>query len=97
MRHVQLVCYDIGDDARRCRVHKTMKGFGDPLQYSVFRCELSDMELQDLKTLLWELLNFGQDRVIIVDLGPVEGRGSECIEYWGEPRVMPTKRTAIII
>ena len=97
MRHVHLVCYDIGDDARRTRVHKTMKGFGDPLQYSVFRCELSDIELQNLKTMLWELLNFGHDRVIIVDLGPVEGRGSECIEYWGEPRVMPRKRTAIII
>lgn len=97
MRNVQLVCYDIGDDARLRRVHKTMKGFGDPVQYSVFRCELSAMELQALKTALWELLNFGQDRVMIVDLGPADGRGAECIEYWGEPRVMPTPRSAIII
>lgn len=97
MRNVHLVCYDICDDARLRRVHKTMKGYGDPLQYSVFRCELSELELQRLKTTLWEILNFGQDRVMIVDLGPTDGRGAECIEYWGEPLVMPSTRTAVII
>lgn len=97
MRNVHLVCYDIGDETRLRRVHKTMKGYGDPLQYSVFRCELSEIELQSLKSALWELLNFGQDRVIIVHLGPTDGRGADCIEYWGEPRVMPTARAAIII
>ncbi len=38
MRHTYLVCYDISDDVRRSRVLKTMKGFGDHLQYSVFEC-----------------------------------------------------------
>ncbi len=45
MRHTYLVCYDISDDVRRSRVLKTMKGFGDHLQYSVFECQLNATDL----------------------------------------------------
>jgi len=97
MRNVHLVAYDIADVKRYRRVHKTMCGHGDPLQYSVFRCELSEMELQQLKETLWPILNFAEDRVMLVDLGPVKGRGDECIEFWGNPRVVPKDRTATIV
>jgi CRISPR-associated protein Cas2 len=33
-----LVCYDICEPKRLRRVHKVMKGFGEPWQYSVFFC-----------------------------------------------------------
>ena len=36
-----VVSYDIMDPKRLHRVHKTMKGFGDPIHYSVFRCLLT--------------------------------------------------------
>jgi CRISPR-associated protein Cas2 len=49
MRNVYLVCYDVADDKRLRKTYKTMCGFGDPLQYSVFRCELSAVERQSLK------------------------------------------------
>jgi CRISPR-associated protein Cas2 len=85
-------------DAKRLRlVYKTMCGHGDPLQYSVFRCELSDMELQKLKDVLWPIVNLEEDRVMIVDLGPAAGRGDECVEFWGAPRVEPPDRTAAIV
>jgi len=39
--HLYLVTYDIRDDKRLRRVFKTMKGFGEWLQLSVFQCRLS--------------------------------------------------------
>ena len=38
MRQSYLVCYDISDDKRLRKVFKTMRGYGDHLQYSVFEC-----------------------------------------------------------
>jgi len=36
-----VVCYDVVDDRRRYRIMKTMTGYGDRVQYSVFECELN--------------------------------------------------------
>src|SRR5437870_5051974 len=44
MRTCYIVAYDIADPKRLQRVHRTMRGYGDPLQYSVFRCILSPSE-----------------------------------------------------
>ena len=44
MRNRYIVTYDITDDRRREAVFKALRGFGDHLQYSVFRCDLSDRE-----------------------------------------------------
>ncbi len=65
-----LVCYDICDDKRLRAVYKTMRGFGDPLQYSVFLCRLSDMRRVELDAQLGDILNHDVDQVMIVDLGP---------------------------
>ncbi len=97
MRNVYLVCYDVADDKRLRRTFKRMCGFGDPVQYSVFRCELSPTERQLMKEALWDILNWGQDRVMLVDLGPAGARGDECVEFWGEPRVQVPERAAVVI
>lgn len=97
MRNVHLIAYDICCKKRYRKVYQAMCGHGDSVQYSVFRCELTDMELQHLKDLIWPHLNLGEDRVMIVDLGPIEGRGDECIEFWGDPRTVPAAREATII
>ena len=97
MRNVYLVCYDVADDKRLRKTYKTMRGFGDPMQYSVFRCELSPIEKQLMKEALWDILNWGQDRVMLVDLGPSGARGDECVEFWGEPRVAAPDRAAVVV
>lgn len=97
MRNVYLVCYDVADDKRLRKTYKKMRGFGDPLQYSVFRCELSPTEKQQLKEALWDILNWNQDRVMLLDLGPAGARGDQCVEFWGEPRVTPPDRAAVIV
>ncbi len=97
MRGVYLVCYDVADPKRLRKVHKTMKGFGDPVQLSVFRCELTREELQQLQEALWPSLNLAADRVMIVSLGPIDGRGDECIEFWGTPLILVRERAATIV
>jgi CRISPR-associated protein Cas2 len=97
MRNVYLVCYDVADDKRLRQTYKKMRGFGDPLQYSVFRCELSPMEKHAMKEALWEILKWDKDRVMLIDLGPAGARGDECIEFWGEPRVEPPGRRAVVV
>ncbi len=97
MRSVYLVAYDICDPKRWRKTHTLMCGVGDPVQFSVFRCELSELEKQRLKEALWEVLNLNQDRVLLVNLGPVAGRGDQCMELWGEPLTAPPERSAVIV
>lgn len=45
MRNTYLVCYDICDDKRLRQVFKTMRDFGDHLQYSIFECQFTPTDL----------------------------------------------------
>lgn len=85
MRNTYLVCYDISNDLRLRRVHKTMCGFGDRLQYSVFECRLSAADLARCKHALGRLIHNREDQVLFVDLGPAEGRGERVITALGRP------------
>lgn len=97
MRSVFLVSYDVCDPKRLRLAYKKLCGFGLALQYSVFRCELSPMQLQSLKEQLWSILNLEVDRVMVVDLGPAGARGEECVEFWGTPRTeIPTRKSVIV-
>jgi len=97
MRNVFLVCYDVCDPKRLRQVHRVMKGAGDALQYSVFRCELTRQEKQQLIAELWEIINPGQDRLMFANLGPIGARGQDCLEYWGEPLEHPEFARPIVL
>ena len=97
MRNVYLICYDVADAKRLRRTYKKMQGFGTPVQYSIFRCELSHVERQKLQESLWEIMNWEHDRVMVIDLGPAGARGDECIEFWGDPRMEIPDRCAVIV
>ena len=85
MRNTYLVCYDVSDDFRRARVLKTMKGFGDHLQYSVFECQLNAADLARCRHALAQVIHHRDDQVLFVDLGPVDGRGDRVITALGRP------------
>jgi len=78
-----IVSYDIMDAKRLHTVHKTMKGFGDPIHYSVFRCNLTEKGKIELMAALTEIVKHDQDRIMIVDLGPLEGRVDDRIDFIG--------------
>ena len=69
MRHKYIITYDIMDDKRLTRVCKTLKGYGEHLEYSVFECDLSDSELIVLKGRLSDIINHRDDQVLFIDLG----------------------------
>ncbi len=75
MRNTFLVCYDIANDLRLRKVHKTMRGFGDHLQYSIFECQFTPTDLTRCRHSLGKIIHHKQDQVLFVDLGPAEGRG----------------------
>lgn len=70
MRHYFVVAYDICDPKRLRNVHKYVTGFGDPLQYSVFLCSLTQLELAELREGLCDLIQHREDQVLFARLGP---------------------------
>ncbi|MBM4321458.1 MAG: CRISPR-associated endonuclease Cas2 [Deltaproteobacteria bacterium] len=83
MRTCYLVSYDICDPKRLARVYKAMRGFGDHLQLSVFRCELTPAERVKLEAKIEPLIHHGEDQVLIVDIGPADGRAQQAFAALG--------------
>ncbi len=84
-RNIYVVSYDISNPKRLRTVHKTMRGFGDALQLSVFRCELSERERELLLSRLHEIIHHHEDQVLLVDLGPRRGSSKRRIRLLGRP------------
>ena len=83
MRHHYLVTYDIAEAKRLRRVFKTMKGFGAHLQFSVFQCDLPDIDLIRMKAALTDIIHQAEDQVLIIDLGPTESHPIKRMEFIG--------------
>ena len=95
-RRRYLVCYDIADQYRLRKVHAYVKGQGDPLQYSVFVCDLNPIEKVDLMFRLRQLINEGADRVAIIDLGEVGSTRATPIEFLGRKHRLPQLGPVIV-
>lgn len=65
--HWHLLTYDVRDDRRLRRTAKVLEGYGERLQDSVFRCALSQRQLERLR---WELAQVlaDEDSLLIVPL-----------------------------
>lgn len=96
MRQAYIVTYDISDPKRLRKVFKTMLGYGEHLQLSVFRCELDKRELVELRAKLSKAVHHGTDQVLFVDIGPVDGRGAGSITFLGRPYT-PPERSAVVL
>jgi CRISPR-associated protein Cas2 len=96
MRHTYIVSYDVCDDKRLRQVFKTLRGWGDHLQYSVFRCELDPRELTELRSALARLIHHDEDQVMFVDVGPIDGRGAKAISALGRPYLYPDNHAIVV-
>ena len=81
-RTLYVVAYDIPSDRRRTKVHKTLCGFGQWTQYSLFECYLAEKERLTLRQKLDRILEPKEDSVRFYRLcgacvGKVETIGSE--------------------
>jgi CRISPR-associated protein Cas2 len=68
-----IVTYDISDQKRWRRVFKTMHGYGEWIQLSVFQCRLSRRRRAEMETRLRELVKIGEDHVLLIEVGPADG------------------------
>jgi CRISPR-associated protein Cas2 len=83
MRNAYIISYDITDPKRLRKVFKTMYGFGNHIQLSVFRCELSDSDKVRLVAKLTKIVKHDEDQVLFIDIGPASGRAMQAIESVG--------------
>jgi CRISPR-associated protein Cas2 len=78
-----VISYDVPDDKRRTKIMKTLKDFGQHVQYSVFECNLKRDDYGRLRRLLKELLNPQQDNVRFYQLCEEDARRRR---VWGVER-----------
>lgn len=96
MRRLYIVTYDICDPKRLRQVFKTMKGFGAHLQLSVFQCDLPAADLVRMRAALTEIIHQVKDQVLIIDLGPTEGRLIKAIESLGRSVVVVERQAQVV-
>ena len=96
MRRHYLVTYDIADAKRLRRVFKTMKGFGAHVQFSVFQCDLPDIDLVRMKAALTEIIDQREDQVLIIDLGATESNPVKRIESMGIKAELEERRARVV-
>lgn len=96
MRYLILVSYDVRDRKRLHHVNVRMKGFGEPLQYSVFLCNLDERGLLLLRATLEEEMNLIEDRAVIANLGPVDGTSKDRLVFVGQRVPLPAHQVRIV-
>ena len=64
-KHWHLISYDVRDPKRLRQVAKTLEGYGDRVQYSVFRCRLDSTTLEKLHWELNQIMDEVDDLLVI--------------------------------
>jgi CRISPR-associated protein Cas2 len=77
-----IISFDISDDRRRQRVVKVLEEYGVRKQYSLFELGIGEKALLGLTDSLESLMDFGEDRLMIIRL--CHGCG-ERLYFKGEP------------
>ena len=95
MRRCYLVCYDIRDPKRLRRVHKTMKGYGESWQYSVFFCVLKDIDRVRMQTDLEAHINLRDDQALIIDMGSDEEASRDATTTVGQ--ALPDLKMGVVV
>jgi CRISPR-associated protein Cas2 len=96
MRQTYIVAYDVCHPKRLRNVFKTMKGYGEHVQLSVFRCDLNHRELVELRARLADIIHHDEDKVLFVDVGPEEGRGRTSFLTLGRAHLPPERRAVVV-
>lgn len=73
-----------------------MKGFGEHLQLSVFQCDLTPVQRTRMAAALEEAIHHEEDQVVIIDLGPSEGREVKEIQALGRPMEVVERGPTIV-
>ncbi len=96
MRRCYLVCYDIREPKRLRHVHKVMKGYGEPWQYSVFFCVLRDIDRVRMQSDLENEMNLKEDQALVLELGEDETASRQAATTIGQSLPKQNGGTVVI-
>lgn len=71
-QRLYIVAYDIAEPRRWRRIFKTMKGYGEWVQLSVFQCRLTAKQHAELIAVLDGIIHHDEDHIVLLDLGVAE-------------------------
>ncbi|MCM2315491.1 MAG: CRISPR-associated endonuclease Cas2 [Thermoanaerobaculia bacterium] len=91
-----VVTYDICSPKRWRKVFRLMMGFGEHVQLSVFRCDLTREQRVRMRNRLDEEIDHRDDQVIIVDVGPSRRDVVDEIEVLGKSRAFELPASTIL-
>ncbi|SDN92815.1 CRISPR-associated protein Cas2 [Desulfonauticus submarinus] len=60
-----VVAYDVCSPRRLSRIHKFLKDFGVPVQYSVFECDLDLEQINKMIAGIKDILDLEEDSLIV--------------------------------
>lgn len=84
---VWLVCYDISDPVRLRRVREAVVGYGDRVQFSVYRCVLTPHRYECLRADLLAIIDQHKDSVLLIPLGRASSKRAWKMYALGQPPV----------
>ena len=84
-RTAYIVAYDICDPKRLREVYATCRAYGEHIQYSVFRCDVTPLTKARFVAALDLVVNHHEDQVLFVPLGPTSDLVDATIESVGLP------------
>jgi CRISPR-associated protein Cas2 len=95
-RRCYVVTYDISSPKRWRKVYRLMMGFGEHVQLSVFRCDLTPEQRVRLRNRLDEEIDHREDQVILLELGPSRRDVIDEIEVLGRPQTFELPTSTIL-
>jgi CRISPR-associated protein Cas2 len=82
-----IVSYDISSNRRRRKVMKTLEGYGERVQFSVFECNLAPKKIDEMRRRLEKLISPRESiRIYFLSADDVKR-----IVRLGDPRVVADK------
>lgn len=90
------VVYDIADAKRWRSVFRTMRGYGEWVQFSVFQCRLSRVRHAELIADLDRIIHHDEDHIVLMDIGPADKVEPKVVSLGKRPYT-PVAREPIIV
>jgi len=95
MRRLYLVTYDICEPRRLRKVFKTMQGFGEHLQLSVFQCDLTAIDRVEMQAALQDIIDRDEDKVMIIDLRSTDSYPVKSFQVLGKQLKAVTRGSVV--
>lgn len=90
------VVYDIADSKRWRGVFRTMHGYGEWVQLSVFQCRLTRTRHAELLADLDRLIHHEEDHIVVIDVGLADQVAPRVVSL-GKRAYTPVEREPIIV